>query len=262
MNSMGVRLRLESSGYPDLGPLLLGGGHRARIQALLRPIVRLLLGWGMVLYGALNLAAATLSIGTSSAVPGGVARLPILLSGAGGAVGLQFDLQWASNTLASGGSPLATGTRHQAVASPPLFTPLRVVVYSERNEPLPEGLVVEVPLLVPTTAPPGGRPLVFSEVLVADAEGRLLPDVATRGGSVEVLSTSAPVLSDPRRVPDGGFLLTLGGLPGRAYVIETSTDLRVWVAALTNAASTATRPIVDVGAGRFPVQFYRALERP
>jgi hypothetical protein len=222
----------------------------------------MLLGWGLLIHGASQLGAATLSIGVASAAPGGVARLPVLLSRAGGAVGLQFDLQWASNTLASGGTPLATGTTHQAVASPPRFTPLRVVVFSERNEPLPEGLVVEVPVLVPATASPGVRSLDFSDVLVADAEGRLLPDVATRGGSVEILSAGAPVLSDPRRAPDGGFLFTLGGLPGRAYVIETSTDLRVWVAALTNVAGTATRPIVDGGAVQLPVQFYRALERP
>jgi hypothetical protein len=60
----------------------------------------------------------------------------------------------------------------------------------------------------------------------------------------------------------GGMQVTLQGVAGRTYSIETSTDLVHWTPWTNRLNSTGTMTITDTAATNYPMRFYRAREMP
>jgi hypothetical protein len=60
----------------------------------------------------------------------------------------------------------------------------------------------------------------------------------------------------------GGMQVTLQGVAGRTYSIETSTDLVHWTPWTNQLNSTGTITITDTAATNYPMRFYRAREMP
>jgi subtilisin family serine protease len=72
------------------------------------------------------------------------------------------------------------------------------------------------------------------------------------------VAVSAPLLS-AGSTPNGDFLLQLSGNPGRAYVIEASTNLWQWSDTSTNLTGLGgSFVITNTLAGSLPAQFFRA----
>jgi hypothetical protein len=65
-----------------------------------------------------------------------------------------------------------------------------------------------------------------------------------------------PLLRQPRRNGQDQFLFTLGGEPGRVYVVQSSEDLIHWMDFMTGVSGEAL-PISPSKTA----QFYRALPR-
>jgi hypothetical protein len=72
-------------------------------------------------------------------------------------------------------------------------------------------------------------------------------------------------------IPAGsGVQLQVNGLPGKDYILQTSTNLKNWIALKTNFAvpdpsvsfPTNLTFFMDLAATNFPSRFYRVLQRP
>ncbi len=66
-----------------------------------------------------------------------------------------------------------------------------------------------------------------------------------------------PRLSGFRRLADGRFQITVQGHPGKAIVIEASTDMQEWGAISTNVLGSATANFIDPTSANRPQKFYR-----
>lgn len=206
--------------------------------------------------------AATLSIGSAAAEPGAAFVLPVSCSAAEDATALQFDLSFDPVQLAFLNLTGAALPTHDAVSAPQLETQVRVVVYSPSNASIPDGTVVNIPLALSADALPGLLRVTASEVIVSDTAAARVPNVAVSEGAVTVISATAPMLSNLSLSGSGEATLQLTGVPGASYVIETSSDLKIWVSAITNLNATGTLMITDPGSAGAPIRFYRAFEQP
>jgi hypothetical protein len=83
------------------------------------------------------------------------------------------------------------------------------------------------------------------------SNGEIIPDIA---------ANASPMLS--LQSQSGGVMqLTIGGVSGRTYEVEVSTDLLNWTA-WTQVNSTGTNPVVDTNTTGAPQRFYRARLLP
>jgi hypothetical protein len=69
-----------------------------------------------------------------------------------------------------------------------------------------------------------------------------------------------PRLTEPIRLPDGRFQLTLDGQPGNPIVVESSADLHRWMPFSTNVLSGTPIRIIDPSAIDSVHRFYRAVQ--
>jgi hypothetical protein len=83
------------------------------------------------------------------------------------------------------------------------------------------------------------------------SNGELVPDIA---------ANAAPMLSLQSQ-SGGGMQLTIGGVAGRTYEVQVSTDLLNWTA-WTQMNSTGTNSVVDTNTTSYPQRFYRVRLLP
>ena len=76
--------------------------------------------------------------------------------------------------------------------------------------------------------------------------------------NVSVLTNA--ILSEPTRLPDGKFRLTMEGIAGQPYTTEISTNLMSWSPILTNVAPANTFNVTDSTAPGVLMRFYRARQ--
>ena len=93
------------------------------------------------------------------------------------------------------------------------------------------------------------------------------------GTNFEAVSISVTQPADPTPViagiagnPDGTFTLSLGGAPGRTYILESASALNApvsWLPIDTNTLGTNTAwQFQDSQATKFPYRFYRLKLAP
>lgn len=81
-------------------------------------------------------------------------------------------------------------------------------------------------------------------------------------GTVSVVSANVPppVLSEPARLPDGRFRLTMSGTAGQSYTIEISISLTNWSPLLTNVAPANSFNVTDSTSTNVLLRFYRVRQ--
>ncbi|MDQ6631049.1 MAG: glycoside hydrolase family 9 protein, partial [Verrucomicrobiota bacterium] len=81
--------------------------------------------------------------------------------------------------------------------------------------------------------------------------------------SVIVSTNAPPQLSDPQRVPGGGFSFRLAGVPQANYLIQVSTNFADWNTIATNVLPTSgVLRITDPTTAGFLGRYYRAVKVP
>ncbi|RME95372.1 MAG: hypothetical protein D6766_03445, partial [Verrucomicrobia bacterium] len=67
-------------------------------------------------------------------------------------------------------------------------------------------------------------------------------------------------LNRPERFPNGDVSFRFKGVAGRAYVLQTSTDLEAWVDLRQFVAEEAIFTLTDQTSAAYPLRFFRAVE--
>jgi hypothetical protein len=81
--------------------------------------------------------------------------------------------------------------------------------------------------------------------------------------SVTVSTNASPQLTQPHSVSGGGFAFVLAGAPLGKYVVQFSTDLKVWTPIATNALpGNGLLTITDQQAASTSRRYYRAMQAP
>jgi subtilisin family serine protease len=81
--------------------------------------------------------------------------------------------------------------------------------------------------------------------------------------SLQVLSVPQPSLTEPNRLPDGTFEMTLRGLSNQQpYAVEISSNLIHWTTLTLFTATNSSMPLVDATASQAAQRFYRARSNP
>jgi hypothetical protein len=80
------------------------------------------------------------------------------------------------------------------------------------------------------------------------------------GGVYNVLP--GVILTSANAVGDGRFQAVMQGVPGRSYVLESTTNFTEWVMLGTNSAGDGTLYFTDPLLPAAPLRFYRVLQLP
>lgn len=209
-------------------------------------------------------AATELAVGTGSGVAGSTVLVPIRLTSNSTVVGAQFDVSYTPGNLFSDGAILASPLSDVIVDSRETTPGVRrVLVYSKRSEPLPTGVLVNVPITIAATAPQGAATIQLSDVVLSDGTFKKIAPVTTLNGVLTVSASGidahfTSVLFD-RSV---GMQLELTGNPGRSYSVQTSPDLRTWTVLGLPLSANGSMRVSDTNALTLPQRFYRALLLP
>jgi hypothetical protein len=97
--------------------------------------------------------------------------------------------------------------------------------------------------------------------LIADAGGNPLAPETTflfTTGTSNVSATAAQI-TQPTRLVDGRFRITLLGETNRTYSVQASTNLTNWVSLATNIAFNGTFNFTDTNTPALPYRFYRGV---
>jgi Immunoglobulin I-set domain len=87
--------------------------------------------------------------------------------------------------------------------------------------------------------------------------------VTSTAGNLYLL-TAQPILAGSATNPalsGNGFAFQVSIAPGATYVVEASSNLKVWTPIATNTAITASTAFVDPAAKNFTMRFYRVVVR-
>jgi plastocyanin len=84
-----------------------------------------------------------------------------------------------------------------------------------------------------------------------------------RGMTGTIVVVVAPVLTDPKRLPDGMFQFTVTNLVvGKTNIVRASTNLLNWTDISTNVAVDKSYSFVDPGAAVIARRYYRVVALP
>jgi hypothetical protein len=105
--------------------------------------------------------------------------------------------------------------------------------------------------------------LYYTQLAFGDTNANALPMetvVSFTTGSTTNLAV-APMLTDPKRLPNGRFQFTVAGQSNYTYAVQASTNLTQWTSLVTNVAFAGEFDFLDTNAPAIPLRFYRALAR-
>jgi hypothetical protein len=200
-----------------------------------------------------------MSLGTTAGAPGTTNPVPVSVTIDTNVVSFQFDLLYATNYLTPGtpvgGSALADQQLASAVVTPGVF---RVLGFSFSNSPLTNGVLAYVPFAIAGNSPDHDEMLVLSNMLLVNAQAFVVPVTVNSNAILSI--TLPPHFSAIVPTNAGAMHLELTGTTGRAYVVQSATNLvsPQWIPLTTNTDVTGVLRFDDVSASNFPDQFYRA----
>ena len=139
------------------------------------------------------LAAATLSLGTSTTTSGATATLNVSYATQGDQfTGVQFDLDYdtvAFTLTATAGSTALAAGKDVSVST----DKKRVLVVGLNSNILTDGTLVVLNFLAKDTTSPGDYPIAFRSAMGTDARGSTKP-ISTLGGNIQVIAGVKPVV--------------------------------------------------------------------
>jgi hypothetical protein len=231
---------------------MMSAGRRLLLMALLAPVAG---------PGCLS-ASPALSIGSTAGGPGTTVPVPVNFTTDTNVPSLQFDLHYATNYLAPGAPVRGSALADQLIYYTNGVLPgvYRVLMFSFSNAPLTNGVLVYVPFVIATNAPDHDEFLSLSNVVLSNPQGFAVPENAS-GGVLAI--TTAPRFSSVGRTNGSVIHLELLGASGRAYVLQTATNLPSpqWTALQTNVAANGILEFDDPSASA-PFRLYRAMVVP
>jgi lysophospholipase L1-like esterase len=108
-----------------------------------------------------------------------------------------------------------------------------------------------------TAGPQAGAYWVEAEVQWPDGRRAFATNTVT------VSTNAPPQLSNPQKVPGGGFSFTLAGSPLATYIIQATTNLASWNSIATNTLpASGVLTITDSQAAAISRRYYRAFRAP
>ncbi|MBI3416749.1 MAG: hypothetical protein HY043_15780 [Verrucomicrobia bacterium] len=208
-------------------------------------------------------AGPELTIGNALGDGTAATLLPIAFKSDVPIAALQFDVLFDELQLGSEPALISVMATNQVVVSSE-FSPgtLRIVIYSPRNAPLPNGNI----LALPFTPLPGLTEGVFSltptNAIAADASAKSVAPVKLTAGSFTVVAVAAGARFTTVSVSATGQIdLQLTGAAGRAFALQSSLDLRQWTSIATNTIpATGVLQFHDAAPGA-NARFYRAVQQ-
>ena len=229
----------------------------------LRPLALLL--WLLWLAaGAPPVSAAELRIGDGSGAPGMTVFIPVSLSaGAGQAVAAQFEIIYDSTRLRADGAVLGPQAPGLSLGSHELKPGTRrVLAYSSKSEPSPDGVLLSIPFNILSGATSGPVTLSLTNALLSDKQGQRVASVKLVPGQLTISATPATrftsVLFDTTRQ----LRFELSAADGKSCVLQISPDLKLWQPLSTNVAVNGVIRAIDPSPARDAARFYRALQLP
>lgn len=210
-------------------------------------------------------SAADFTVGVVTGEVGGHILLPIELGGADVPVAVQFDILYNAERLAS--EPVVKGPAalsHTVASRSIAEGRRRVILFSNPNAPIPDGVVVEVPFSSDEQGEEGTSVVNLTRIRVALADGTSAPgEPNISPGAVNLTPTlGIPVLQDLSIGANGNLTLNLQGGDGRRFEVEVSDDLENWAQLGTVEVAGGTASFVDADINDHPKRFYRVRPAP
>ena len=225
------------------------------MSASTQSVVRSLVGLAALALAGVTAVAAELRVGEATAPPGTVVSVPVVCSGAAGAVGAQFDVSYNPSAVSWAGVAPGAGLSGHIVDQEPFGGGLRrVLVYSPTNAPMMPGALVWVSFAVPTNAPDGDVPVSLSGSIVAQVGGQRVQPLAEADGAITVWSGGSFLALTQEGT---GLRVWFQGIEARQYVFEASTNLTDWVALGTNTVEGGVTSYLEADKSHYQRRFYR-----
>jgi Cohesin domain len=213
--------------------------------------------WFFLIAPATVMATPTMSIGSTTNVPGATNLVPVSVTIDTNVVSLQFDIWYNTNYFTPGtpigGNALSDQQLYSAVVSNQIF---RVLAISFDDMPLTNGVVAYVPFVIASNTPDHDDSLLLSNVVLVDAAASNVP---VNVNSNAVLTVTVAPEFTAIYPTNGGIHLDLTGTPGRVYSVQAATNLSLpqWTTLaintnLTGVLSFDDSPALDSN------RFYRA----
>jgi len=96
-------------------------------------------------------------------------------------------------------------------------------------------------------------------VVVKNAVGQVTSSNAVMVVLANTVSNVVNIVSSGTHVVPSGFQIQLSGLANSNYVIQASTDLKIWTPISTNSSATGSISYIDTAAKAMPNRYYRVV---
>lgn len=227
-----------------------------------RSITTLVAAALLCLTGALTIyAGPQLDLGTASGAPGATAVLPLTFHGSSSLVAAQFDLRYSVPSVTGQAPAFEPPLPDLIVAAAQLSGGIqRVLIYSRSGSAWPDTVQLSIPCAIAANAVPGNASVTVVNALLSDAQAKPVAADHLGSGTISIVGGVGPRFQFIQVQPDETVKLQFTGDSGRAYVLQTSPDLRVWLPVQTNAAVLGIVVVTNRPSAR--QLFYRAALLP
>ncbi len=202
------------------------------------------------------------TIGMEAAPQGARALIPVEMQSDPSPVAIQMDMMFNENIVLSEPTLRGNSSSGHEMASR-LLAPgrRRIVIYSESNTAIPDGLIIDAPFQILPGAPSGLSQLQLQNVIAADSLAEQLGSISVTAGGIQVIEGgNGPTLRGFSVSVDGVFGFELNVLDGAEYRIEVSEDLQAWEELETITANGETLQFTDPDSPNLQKRFYRAIQ--
>ena len=186
--------------------------------------------------------------------------LPVAIGSSDNPICFQVDVLYDGVSFTT--EPAVTGGAaggHAVASSEINIGRRRLVVYSEDNAVLGDGIVVEIPFNLNAGRTGGFTVVDLAEIIAAGPAGDPITPFMVATGFVEE-KMKVPVFSGLTLSESGELRFTFSGIDSVTYRIEVSSDLDIWETLGTATTAEGVLEFSDPDASAYERRFYRAVE--
>ncbi len=207
------------------------------------------------------IGATDFTVGIVNGSAGGQVLIPVDLTSGDQPIGVQFDIVYDGSVLVS--DPVLDGAAaaaHTIESNAVNSGRRRVVIYSDTNAVIGDGVIIEIPFTVAVGSYGTMQVVDLVSVLVSDSSGQPIAPFGTTAGTLDIIEIPTNLGSLTLDTETGEFQFDLTGEEGKTIRIEASTDLEVWESLGEFVITDGGFSFTDPNAGDFTERFYRAVE--